>query len=121
MLAFLGRPGKNQATSTYRPGIVETNLESTLPPFIVSSLREGIIDFGRRLKGFVTAEATLIGIESRTSAPLRILRNEQYESIGLHGLYPAGEGAGYAGGIMSSAVDGVKIADAIAGRLKVTK
>lgn len=117
MLAFMRLPGKGRVVSTYRPGIVETDLDSTLPPYIVTALREGITDFGRRLKGFLTAEATLIGIESRTSAPLRILRNEQYESIGLRGLFPAGEGAGYAGGIMSSAVDGVKIADIIAARL----
>jgi len=65
----------------------------------------------------VSAEATLVGIESRTSAPVRILRGEQYESVGLQGLYPAGEGAGYAGGIMSSAIDGIKIADTIAAKL----
>jgi uncharacterized FAD-dependent dehydrogenase len=117
MLAFLGLPGKGQTASTYRPGIVETNLDSSLPPYIITALREGIADFGRRLKGFVTAEATLIGIESRTSAPLRILRDDGFESIGVRGLYPAGEGAGYAGGIMSSAVDGVKIADVIAAKL----
>ena len=88
-----------------------------LPDFIIRTLREGIPEFGRKMRGFVSAEATLIGIESRTSAPLRVLRNQQYESIGLHGLYPAGEGAGYAGGIMSSAVDGVKIADTIAAQI----
>jgi hypothetical protein len=117
MLAFLGRPGRGQARSTYRPGIVETSLDTTLPGYIVAALREGIVDFDRRLKGFVSEEATLIGIESRTSAPLRILRNENYESIGVSCLYPAGEGAGYAGGIMSSAVDGVRIADTIAAKL----
>lgn len=114
LLAFLRLPGKGAATSTYRPGIVETELEPVLPPFVISTLREGISDFNRRLRGFVTAEATLIGIESRTSAPVRILRGAHHESIGLSGLYPTGEGAGYAGGIMSSAVDGVKVADTIA-------
>jgi uncharacterized FAD-dependent dehydrogenase len=88
-----------------------------LPSFIIDTLRGGIADFGRKLKGFVTAEATLIGIESRTSSPVRVLRDGSYESVGVKGLYPAGEGAGYAGGIMSSAVDGIKIADCIAGRL----
>lgn len=117
LLAFLGLPGKGSTSSTYRPGIVATELEPLLPAFIISTLREGISDFNKRLRGFVTAEATLIGIESRTSAPLRVLRDTHFESIGLRGLYPTGEGAGYAGGIMSSAVDGVKIADTIAAQL----
>lgn len=117
LLAFLRLPGKGLASSTYRPGIVETELEPILPSFIISTLREGINDFNKRLRGFVTVEATLIGIESRTSAPVRVLRGTQYESIGMKGLYPTGEGAGYAGGIMSSAVDGVKVADTIAAQL----
>ncbi len=118
LLDFLRLPGKGVARSSYRPGIREAELDTVLPRFIVDTLREGIVDFGRKLRGFVTAEATLIGIESRTSSPVRILRDSGFESIGVKGLYPAGEGAGYAGGIMSSAVDGIKIADSIAGRLK---
>lgn len=118
LLDFLRLPGKGPARSSYRPGICETELDSVLPPFIIDTLREGIVDFGRKLKGFVTAEATLIGIESRTSSPVRILRDSNFESVGVKGLYPAGEGAGYAGGIMSSAVDGIKIADSIAERLR---
>lgn len=117
LLDFLKLPGKGAVRTTYRPGICETDLGAVLPPFIIDTLREGIMDFDRRLKGFVTAEATLVGIESRTSAPVRILRDASGESIGLKGLYPAGEGAGYAGGIMSSAVDGIRIADVIAARL----
>ena len=117
LLAFMRLPGGRPASSSYRPGITETDLELVLPPFVVSTLRDGIADFNRRLRGFVTAEATLIGIESRTSAPVRIVRDGHYESTTLSGLYPAGEGAGYAGGIMSSAIDGVKIADMIAARL----
>jgi len=116
LLDFLRLPGKRGITSSYRPGICETELSTVLPPFVVSTLREGIVDFERRLKGFITAEATLVGIESRTSSPVRIVRDACHESVGVKGLYPAGEGAGYAGGIMSSAVDGVKIADVIAGR-----
>lgn len=119
LLAFMGLPGKKAASSTYRPGIIETELDSVLPPYIITTLREGITSFDRRMRGFISAEATLIGIESRTSAPLRILRDEHYQSIGLKGLYPAGEGAGHAGGIMSSAVDGVKIADKIAASFQV--
>lgn len=117
LLDFLRLPGKGAVRTSYRPGICETELDSVLPPFIIDTLREGIVDFGRKLKGFVTAEATLIGIESRTSSPVRILRDSNFESVGVKGMYPAGEGAGYAGGIMSCAVDGIKIADVIAGRL----
>lgn len=119
LLDFLRLPGKGAVRTSYRPGICETELDSVLPPFIIDTLREGLMDFGRKLKGFITAEATLIGIESRTSSPVRILRDSSFESVGVKGLYPAGEGAGYAGGIMSSAVDGIRIADGIAGRLRL--
>jgi uncharacterized FAD-dependent dehydrogenase len=117
LLDFLRLPGKGAVRTSYRPGICETELDSVLPKFIIETLRDGIVDFGRKLYGFVTAEATLIGIESRTSSPVRILRDGTFESIGVAGLYPAGEGAGYAGGIMSSAVDGIRIADSIAARM----
>lgn len=118
LLTFLKRPGARNAISTYRPGITETLLDTVLPDYILETLREGIPDFGRKLRGFVSSEATLVGIESRTSAPIRIPRNEKLESIGMAGLYPAGEGAGYAGGIMSAAVDGVRIADMIVAQLQ---
>lgn len=121
LLAFLKQSGTTPVTSSYRPGIVTTELDPVLPGFIIQTLREGIPEFGRKMRGFVSAEATLIGIESRTSAPVRVLRNEQFESIGLRGLYPAGEGAGYAGGIMSSAVDGARIADTIAAQQGANK
>jgi uncharacterized FAD-dependent dehydrogenase len=117
LLDFLGLRGGGSISASYRPGITTAALETVLPHFVITTLRAGIADFERRLKGFVTAEATLIGIESRTSSPVRVLRDSSGESPGLSGLYPTGEGAGYAGGIMSSAVDGVKIADVIAGRL----
>ena len=117
LLDFMRLPGKGTARTSYRPGIRETELDSVLPAFVIDTLREGITEFGRKLRGFVTAEATLIGIESRTSSPVRILRDSSFESVGVKGLYPGGEGAGYAGGIMSSAVDGIKIADSIAARL----
>ncbi len=112
LLSFLGRKGASPR-STYRPGIVDAELDAVLPGFVTNTLREGIPDFDRVMKGFITREATLIGIESRTSAPVRILRDDSLQSVGLSGLFPAGEGAGYAGGIMSSAVDGVRIADMI--------
>ncbi len=118
LMTFLRMPGKGEVRSSYRPGICETDLSTVLPPYVIQTLREGIVDFGRKMRGFITAEATLIGIESRTSSPVRIVRGSGFESVGVSGLYPAGEGAGYAGGIMSSAVDGIKIADALAKRLE---
>lgn len=117
MLAFIGQ-GTGNHVSSYRPGTVATDLATVLPDYVTATLREGIVSFGRKMKGFVTAEATLTGVETRTSAPLRILRDDQLQAPGLRGLYPCGEGAGYAGGIMSAALDGVRIADKIAEQLQ---
>ncbi len=114
LLAFLGRKGATACRSTYRPGVVEAELAAVLPGFVTDTLREGLIAFERQMRGFVTAEATLVGVESRTSAPTRILRGGDLQSVSLRRLYPAGEGAGYAGGIMSAALDGIRVADAIA-------
>jgi len=114
LLSFMGLPGKSVLSATYRLGIVEADLEAVLPSYVTASLREGVTVFNKRLRGFISSEAVLIGVESRTSSPVRILRDKNYESIGAERLYPAGEGAGYAGGIMSSAIDGAKIADIIA-------
>lgn len=117
LLSFMGLPGGGTLSSSYRPGVVEADLTQVLPPCVSDTLRRGIGAFDRRMRGFVGPGAVLVGIESRTSSPVRIVRDGRYQSIGCERLYPAGEGAGYAGGIMSSAIDGVKIADAIAGRL----
>ncbi len=89
---------------------VFADLRECLPDFISNTLEEGLLSFEKRVKGYVTEGAVLTGVEMRTSAPVRIIRNENYESLNIKGLYPAGEGAGYAGGIMSAAVDGIKIA-----------
>ena len=94
--------------------MVEAELAAVLPRFVTDTLREGLAAFERQMRGFVTAEATLVGVESRTSAPVRILRGSDLQSVSLRRLYPAGEGAGYAGGIMSAALDGIRVADAIA-------
>ena len=118
LLDFMKLPGGGEPASSYRPGIAAADLQDVLPDYVVRTLREGLDVFGRRLRGFITREASLIGVESRTSSPVRIPRDERFESVGVAGLYPAGEGAGYAGGIMSSAVDGVKIADSIVARLR---
>ncbi|HBG07756.1 MAG: hypothetical protein A2075_10625 [Geobacteraceae bacterium GWC2_58_44] len=116
LLAFLGK-GKGKLSSSYRPGVTESDLAPLLPEAVVATLREGIQFFEKRMRGFVSAEATLTGVETRTSAPLRIMRGCDLQSVSHQGLYPTGEGAGYAGGIMSAALDGIRVADAIAARL----
>lgn len=89
------------------------NLKECLPNYIVDGIKEGIVDFDRKIKGFGNYDSILTGIETRTSAPVRMERNEKLQSISLEGLYPAGEGAGFAGGIISAAVDGIKVAEHI--------
>jgi uncharacterized FAD-dependent dehydrogenase len=108
-----GRPGQAPGRSSYRPGLTHADLEPLFPPAVKAALREGLRAFDRRMRGFATSEAVLIGVETRTSAPCRLVRGADLQSPGLAGLYPAGEGAGYAGGIVSSAVDGLSVAEAI--------
>lgn len=98
---------------SYKPGYEFKNLSQCLPDYVIDSLKEGFISFDNKIKGFASNGAVLTGIETRTSAPVTVSRNENLESISLKGLYPAGEGAGYAGGIISAAVDGVKVAENI--------
>lgn len=98
---------------TYKPGYVFADLKNCLPPFVIDMLKEGIVTFDRKIQGFSMEDAVLTGIETRTSAPVRIERNESFQSISVKGLYPAGEGAGYAGGIISAAVDGLRIAEGV--------
>jgi uncharacterized protein len=109
------RPGKaiGAVKPTYNPGYTLTDLRKCLPTFVVDMLKEGIAVFDRKIQGFAMPEAVLTGVETRTSAPVRIERNENLQSISVKGLYPAGEGAGYAGGIISAAVDGLKAAESI--------
>jgi uncharacterized protein len=120
LLGFLGK-GKGRLASSYKPGVTETDLAPLLPAAVAATLKEGILFFERRMRGFVSAEATLTGVETRTSAPVRIVRGADLQSISHAGLYPTGEGAGYAGGIMSAALDGIRVADAIAARLQANR
>jgi uncharacterized FAD-dependent dehydrogenase len=100
--------------TSYRPGIVPSDLGSWLPGFVTSRLREGLNKMGRKSHGYLTNEAILLGAETRTSSPLRIPRsNDTLEQLQIKGLFPCGEGAGYAGGIVSSAVDGERVAEMI--------
>lgn len=105
--------------ASYRPGVKAARLSECLPGYVVKTLRSGIVDFDKRLQGFADGGAILTGVETRTSAPLRIVRDrEKYNSISHNNLYPCGEGAGYAGGIMSAALDGWHVARAIMARYK---
>ena len=103
---------------TYRPGVELVELKNCLPGFVTTALKEAIISLDNKLKGFAQPEGILTAIETRTSSPVRLLRGTTMESESLKNFYPAGEGAGYAGGIMSSAVDGIKVAEAIMKRFK---
>lgn len=112
MMAFVGQGGGSVSCSC-RPGVVETELREVLPEFVYHGLRKSLPHFNRKMRGFLTSEAVLVGVETRTSAPVRITRNEFGESASHPGLFPAGEGAGYAGGIMSAALDGLRAADQV--------
>jgi uncharacterized FAD-dependent dehydrogenase len=101
-------------TPSYRPGVTPTDLALCLPDFVVAALREALPAFGRQIDGYAMADAVMTGVETRTSAPVRITRRADFQSVNTRGLYPAGEGAGYAGGILSAGVDGIKAAEAMA-------
>ena len=114
-----GRRSVDLPRASYAPGTTPSRLDEWMPTFIAQSLREGFGVFGRRMHGFLTREAQVLGVESRTSSPVRIPRDpDTLMHPAVEGLYPSGEGAGYAGGIISAAMDGERIADAIADRHK---
>jgi len=99
---------------SYKPGVTPTDLSTCLPDYAITAIREALPAFGRSIKGFDMADAVLTGVETRTSSPIRITRDATFQSLNTKGLFPAGEGAGYAGGILSAGVDGIKIAEAVA-------
>jgi uncharacterized FAD-dependent dehydrogenase len=99
---------------SYKPGVTPTDLARCLPDFVVHAIREALPAFGRRIRGFDMDDAVMTGVETRTSSPLRITRDAAFQSLNTRGLFPAGEGAGYAGGIFSAGVDGIRVAEAVA-------
>jgi len=99
---------------SYKPGITLGDLSKALPKFAVDTIREAIPVFDKKIPGYAMNDAILTGVETRTSAPVCIRRDKSFQSINTNGLYPAGEGAGYAGGILSAAIDGIKAAEAVA-------
>ena len=109
---FAGKRSTNftKITPTYEIGVTPSDLNRLLPSFISDGLKEAITGFGRKIKGFDSPDAVLTGVETRSSSPVRIIRNDKFSSY-ISGLYPCGEGAGYAGGIMSAAVDGIKVGE----------
>jgi uncharacterized FAD-dependent dehydrogenase len=113
---LVGRPSTElgEVIPSYRPGVTLGDLSTLLPDYAVAAIREAIPVFGRQIAGYDAADAMLTGVETRTSSPVRITRGKDFVSLNTRGLYPAGEGAGYAGGILSAAVDGIKVAEAAA-------
>lgn len=99
---------------SYTPGVKLTDLSNVLPDYAIAAIREAIPAFDRQIKGFAKKDGLLTGVETRTSSPISIKRGTDYQSVNVKGLYPAGEGAGYAGGILSAAIDGIKVAEAVA-------
>ena len=111
-----GRPSTafGNVLPSYRPGVRLGRLDSSLPAYAIDAIREALPAFDKKIHGFAMADAVLTGVETRTSSPIRITRGHNYQSLNISGLYPAGEGAGYAGGILSAGVDGIKVAEAVA-------
>ncbi|WP_191600183.1 NAD(P)/FAD-dependent oxidoreductase [Marinomonas algicola] len=106
--------GLGSVEPSYKPGVKLTDLSKALPTFAVDAMREALLVFDRQIKGFAMNDAILTGIETRTSSPVSIRRNKDFVSMNTTGLYPSGEGAGYAGGILSAGIDGIKVAEAVA-------
>ena len=111
-----GRPSTELGAviPSYKPGVHLTDLAPSLPAYAIEAMREALPEFDKQIRGYGMPDAVLTGVETRTSSPVRIRRQENFQSMNVKGLFPAGEGAGYAGGILSAAVDGIKVAEAVA-------
>jgi uncharacterized FAD-dependent dehydrogenase len=104
---------------SYKPGVLLGDLHSALPAYAIAAIREALPVFGKKIPGFDMHDAVLTGVETRTSSPVKITRGDDFQSLNVKGLYPAGEGASYAGGILSAGVDGIEVAEAVA--LSITR
>jgi uncharacterized FAD-dependent dehydrogenase len=111
-----GRPSTSlgSVVPSYKPGVTPTDLSTALPDYVVEAIREALPELDKKIAGFAMHDAVLTGVETRTSSPIRIRRKDNFQSMNVEGLYPAGEGAGYAGGIYSAAIDGIEVAEALA-------
>lgn len=117
-----GRPSTSLGSvmPSYKPGVHPTDLSTALPDYVIEAIREALPQIDKKIAGFAMHDAVLTGVETRTSSPIRIRRKDDYQSMNVEGLYPAGEGAGYAGGIYSAAIDGIEVAQAVALNLTST-
>ena len=106
---------------SYQPGVSLGELDSALPTYAIEAIREALPAFDRQIRGFAMNDAVLTGVETCTSSPVPVRRGAEFKSVNTRGLYPAGEGAGYAGGIMSAAIDGIRIAEAVSLAMSRTK
>jgi uncharacterized FAD-dependent dehydrogenase len=120
LLAARASVALGEVEPSYKPGVQPADLAACLPRFAIEAIREAIVKFARDIPGFAMSDAVLTGVETRTSSPIRITRGPDGQSLNTKGLFPAGEGAGYAGGIMSAGVDGIRIAEAVAASLTST-
>jgi uncharacterized protein len=111
-----GRPSTSlgSVVPSYKPGVHPTDLSTALPDYVIEAIREALPEMDKKIAGFAMHDAVLTGVETRTSSPIRVRRRDDYQSMNVEGLYPAGEGAGYAGGIYSAAIDGIEVAEALA-------
>jgi uncharacterized FAD-dependent dehydrogenase len=111
-----GRPSTSlgSVVPSYKPGVQPTDLSTALPGYVIEAIREALPEIDKKIAGFAMHDAVLTGVETRTSSPIRIRRKDDFQSMNIEGLYPAGEGAGYAGGIYSAAIDGIEVAEALA-------
>jgi hypothetical protein len=117
-----GKMSSSLLDTSYQPGLTSVNMKDVLPPFITEALRQGFRNFGQKMKGYLTNEAQIVGVESRTSSPVKIPRDKDtLEHPQIKNLFPCGEGAGYAGGIVSAAMDGERCAEAVLSKLTVDK
>ena len=119
---IVGRPSTSlgSVVPSYKPGVHPTDLSTALPDYVIEAIREALPQIDKKITGFAMHDAVLTGVETRTSSPIRIRRKDDYQSMNVEGLYPAGEGAGYAGGIYSAAIDGIEVAQAVALNLTST-
>lgn len=108
-----GRESKGEIKSTYKPGVTNARLDKIMPSFIVDALRAGVKEYDKKMRGFICDESAVVGIESKTSSPISMMRTKELQSVSHPGIFPAGEGAGFAGGIVSASLDGVKIGRAV--------
>jgi uncharacterized FAD-dependent dehydrogenase len=120
LLASRASVALGEVVPSYKPGVAPADLAACLPDFAVAAMREALTAFARDIPGFAMPDAVLTGVETRTSSPIRIVRGADGVSLNTQGLFPAGEGAGYAGGILSAGVDGIRVAEAVAARLTGT-